>query len=111
MKVRTVLGDVPADRLGVVDAHDHLFLASPRLPGEELDDPMAAAAELRAFAELGGTTWTSAWEAWITKLDASLAERGIPLIPNVGSLVTKWDDTDYGLTAGAFSEGFAQPGS
>lgn len=61
MKVRTVLGDVPADRLGVVDAHDHLFLASPRLPGEELDDPAAAAAELRAFAGLGGGTlvqWT-----------------------------------------------------
>lgn len=58
---RTVLGDVPAGGLGVCDAHDHLFLRSPRLPGEPLDDPAAAAAELRAFAALGGRTvvqWT-----------------------------------------------------
>jgi phosphotriesterase-related protein len=59
--VRTVLGDVPPDRLGVCDAHDHLFLRSPALPGHELDDPAAAAAELAAFRELGGGTlvqWT-----------------------------------------------------
>ncbi|MGI5336333.1 phosphotriesterase family protein [Streptomyces sp. CA-181903] len=59
--VRTVLGDVPADTLGTVDAHDHLFLRSPLLPGQELDDPAAAEAELRAFAAAGGGTvvqWT-----------------------------------------------------
>ncbi|WP_372405791.1 phosphotriesterase [Streptomyces luteireticuli] len=59
--VRTVLGDVPAAELGAVDAHDHLFLRSPALPGEELDDPRAAEAELTAFREAGGGTvvqWT-----------------------------------------------------
>ncbi|WHM41474.1 phosphotriesterase [Streptomyces sp. BPTC-684] len=59
--VRTVLGDVPADRLGVVDAHDHLFIRSPLLPGQELDDAGEAAARLRAFRDLGGGTvvqWT-----------------------------------------------------
>ncbi|MGK5534234.1 phosphotriesterase family protein [Streptomyces sp. URMC 129] len=59
--VRTVLGDVPPGELGVCDAHDHLFLRTPRLPGQELDDPGAAAAELRAFRELGGGSvvqWT-----------------------------------------------------
>nr|WP_181143811.1 phosphotriesterase [Streptomyces cinnamoneus] len=59
--VRTVLGDVPAEELGVCDAHDHLFLRSPLLPGRELDDPGAAEAELRAFAGLGGRAvvqWT-----------------------------------------------------
>ncbi|MGK5639068.1 phosphotriesterase family protein [Streptomyces sp. URMC 126] len=59
--VRTVLGDVPANALGLVDAHDHLFLRSPLLPGRELDDPRAAEAELRAFAAAGGGTvaqWT-----------------------------------------------------
>ncbi|MGW2185826.1 phosphotriesterase family protein [Streptomyces sp. NPDC001719] len=59
--VRTVLGDLPAGELGVCDAHDHLFLRSPLLPGQELDDRDAAAAELRAFRELGGGTvvqWT-----------------------------------------------------
>ncbi|MBZ4320485.1 phosphotriesterase family protein [Streptomyces huiliensis] len=59
--VRTVLGDVPAEALGTVDAHDHLFLRSPLLPGRELDDARAAEAELRAFAAAGGGTvvqWT-----------------------------------------------------
>ena len=59
--VRTVLGDIPPERLGVCDSHDHLFLRSPQLPGQELDDPAAAEAELRTFAEAGGSglvQWT-----------------------------------------------------
>ncbi|MEU3369874.1 amidohydrolase family protein [Streptomyces sp. NPDC006660] len=59
--VRTVLGEVAADRLGVVDAHDHLFTRSPLLPGQELADVGRAAAALGAFRELGGGTvvqWT-----------------------------------------------------
>ncbi|MFD9483440.1 phosphotriesterase [Streptomyces sp. NPDC059991] len=59
--VRTVTGDVPADRLGVVDAHDHLFIRSPLLPGQELDDAGEASARLGAFHALGGGTvvqWT-----------------------------------------------------
>ncbi|MCX5039384.1 MULTISPECIES: phosphotriesterase family protein [Streptomyces] len=59
--VRTVLGDVGGAELGVCDAHDHLFFASPRLPGEELRDAAAAQAELAAFRERGGgavVQWT-----------------------------------------------------
>ncbi|HEX4253219.1 MAG TPA: phosphotriesterase [Pseudonocardia sp.] len=59
--VRTVLGDIPADQLGVCDAHDHLFFSSPLLPGQELDDPAAASAELALFGKLGGQAvaqWT-----------------------------------------------------
>ena len=59
--VRTVLGDLPPGRLGVCDAHDHLFLALPRFAGDELDDPTAAEAELRAYQALGGQAiahWT-----------------------------------------------------
>ena len=60
--MRTVLGDVPAAELGVCDAHDHLFFRSERFPADQaLDDPAAAAAELRAFAALGGgalVQWT-----------------------------------------------------
>jgi phosphotriesterase-related protein len=59
--VRTVLGDIPAAELGVCDSHDHLFFRSPLLPGQELDDPAAAAAELAAFGALGGRAvaqWT-----------------------------------------------------
>ncbi|MFJ2914454.1 phosphotriesterase [Streptomyces sp. NPDC087228] len=59
--VRTVLGDVPAAELGVCDAHDHLFLRSPLLPGQELDDTGRAAEQLVAFRALGGRAvvqWT-----------------------------------------------------
>ncbi|MFI0169385.1 phosphotriesterase [Streptomyces sp. NPDC017095] len=59
--VRTVLGDIPPAELGVCDAHDHLFLRSPLLPGQELDDVSAARAELAAFRAAGGTAvvqWT-----------------------------------------------------
>lgn len=59
--VRTVLGDIAPEELGVCDAHDHLFFRAPHLAGQELDDVAAAEAELRAFAELGGRAvaqWT-----------------------------------------------------
>lgn len=59
--VRTVLGDVRPEELGVCDAHDHLFLRSPLLPGQELNDGAAARAELAAFRAVGGGTvvqWT-----------------------------------------------------
>ncbi|MFK0098122.1 phosphotriesterase [Streptomyces sp. NPDC091040] len=59
--VRTVLGDIAPGELGICDAHDHLFLRSPMLPGQELDDPESAAGRLRAFHALGGRAvvqWT-----------------------------------------------------
>jgi 5-phospho-D-xylono-1,4-lactonase len=59
--VRTVLGDVAPEELGLCDAHDHLFFRSPLLPGQELDDAAAAEAELRAYREAGGgavVQWT-----------------------------------------------------
>jgi 5-phospho-D-xylono-1,4-lactonase len=59
--VRTVLGDLAPDEVGITDAHDHVFFRTPLLPGQEVDDPDGAAAELAAFAKLGGRTvvqWT-----------------------------------------------------
>ncbi|MFF1380217.1 phosphotriesterase [Streptomyces sp. NPDC058308] len=59
--VRTVLGDIAPEDLGVCDAHDHLFLRSPQLPGQELDSAEEAAAELAAFRAAGGQSvvqWT-----------------------------------------------------
>ncbi|WP_052229804.1 phosphotriesterase [Streptomyces sp. CT34] len=59
--VRTVLGDIAPAELGICDAHDHLFLRSPQLPGQELADTGAAAAELAAFRAAGGAAviqWT-----------------------------------------------------
>ncbi|MFF4503612.1 phosphotriesterase [Streptomyces sp. NPDC001401] len=61
--VRTVLGDVrPAD-LGVCDAHDHLFIRSPQLPGQELSDATGARAELEAFRAAGGASVVQ-WTPW-----------------------------------------------
>ncbi|HLL37571.1 MAG TPA: phosphotriesterase [Streptomyces sp.] len=60
-RVRTVLGDVLPGQLGVCDAHDHLFLTSSQLPGQELRDVSAARAELAAFRAVGGGSvaqWT-----------------------------------------------------
>jgi 5-phospho-D-xylono-1,4-lactonase len=45
VSVRTVLGDVPAARLGRTDYHEHLFQVSPLLPGDELDDEARSGAE------------------------------------------------------------------
>ncbi|TDW17941.1 phosphotriesterase family protein [Kribbella kalugense] len=59
--IRTVLGDLRPDALGVCDSHDHLFFRSAALPGQELDDEAAALAEVRAFADSGGQAivqWT-----------------------------------------------------
>lgn len=59
--VRTVLGDIPPEELGVCDAHDHLFFGSPQLVGQELNDAAAARAELEAFRGAGGASvvqWT-----------------------------------------------------
>ncbi|HEX7173226.1 MAG TPA: aryldialkylphosphatase [Candidatus Limnocylindria bacterium] len=44
-QVMTVTGPLRTGALGVVDAHDHLFLRSPALPGDEFDDLERSTAE------------------------------------------------------------------
>src|SRR5712691_6773585 len=59
--IRTVLGDIEPAALGVCDAHEHLLLASPLLPGEELDDVELAIEDARALAAAGAQAvveWT-----------------------------------------------------
>jgi hypothetical protein len=96
--------------------YDGIFLdsASPSLLQGECSgaDPRLAVTAARdtPFSELGSTTWIKAWETWIAALDSALAAQGIPLIPNTGPFVTTWDNTNYGLSAGIFSEGFAGTG-
>ena len=46
-EVMTVTGRLPASQLGVVDAHDHLFLRTPALPGDEFEDLERSTAEAR----------------------------------------------------------------
>ncbi len=41
-----MLGPIPAAELGVTDAHDHLFLRSPALPGQDFDNVEKAVEEV-----------------------------------------------------------------
>ncbi|GAU67306.1 phosphotriesterase [Streptomyces sp. NBRC 110611] len=86
--VRTVLGDIPPAALGVCDAHDHLFLRSPRLPGQELADPAAAAAELAAFRAAGGAAvvqWTPyGMGRGATELPRLARESGVAIVAATG---------------------------
>jgi hypothetical protein len=97
--------------------YDGVFFdsASPALLQWEARTPLdrrllGTGARFNRFPELAGRSWIAAWEDWIAELDAALAREGIPLIPNVGTFATTWDNTNYGLTAGVFSEGFLDPG-
>ena len=51
--VVTVLGPITPAELGVTDAHEHLFLRSPALPGQDFDDAGRAIAEV-GDAKRGG---------------------------------------------------------
>ena len=57
-QVRTVLGDIPAEELGICYGHEHLLAAPPpehRTPDLTLDDREAALRELEAFSRAGGS--------------------------------------------------------
>ncbi|MEP7126860.1 MAG: putative glycoside hydrolase [Byssovorax sp.] len=73
----------------------------PRLTGTGARD--------NVIPELGNKTFIQAWTAWIVTLDAALGSKALALIPAVGPGITSWDTTPYDLTAGAFSEGYADP--
>jgi phosphotriesterase-related protein len=52
-RVRTVLGDIAAEDLGVTDYHEHLFQVSPLLPGDDLDDEAASGQEATLLRRAG----------------------------------------------------------
>jgi predicted metal-dependent phosphotriesterase family hydrolase len=52
-EIVTVLGPIAPSKLGVTDAHDHLFLRSPALPGQDFEDRDHAVEEVAAAAESG----------------------------------------------------------
>jgi phosphotriesterase-related protein len=56
MHVMTVTGPLRVEEMGVTDAHDHLYLRSPLLGGEEIDDPAVVEAETRDGARSGIAT-------------------------------------------------------
>jgi phosphotriesterase-related protein len=59
--IRTVLGDIEPADLGPCTAHEHLFLDTPTLPGEELVDPAESEVEAAALVAAGAAAlvdWT-----------------------------------------------------
>jgi len=52
-EVVTVMGPIKPSDLGETDAHDHLFLRSPALPGQEFDDVDHAIEEVSGAARVG----------------------------------------------------------
>ncbi|MBF0815954.1 aryldialkylphosphatase [Microbacterium paludicola] len=76
-RVRTVAGDVAAGDLGRVDYHEHLFQVTPLLPGDELDDESAAAAEAAELRESG-------FEAMIDATPLGLG-RDVPALARVAA--------------------------
>jgi 5-phospho-D-xylono-1,4-lactonase len=59
--VRTVLGDIEPAELGPTDSHEHLFLATPAMPGEEFVDRAKALEEARTLVDAGARSfvdWT-----------------------------------------------------
>lgn len=95
--IRTVLSDV--DRLGVTNSHDHLFLASRVLPGQELDDVEAAFVELRRFHDAGGQAvvqWTP--HGMNQRLDAlaELSQRsGVTVVAATGLHQAQHHDPEF----------------
>ena len=62
--------------------HQGETTAEPRLKGTGVKDT--------PIPELGGITYITAWEAWISALDSALSGQGIPLIPNFDNFATSW---------------------
>jgi predicted metal-dependent phosphotriesterase family hydrolase len=71
--VRTVLGDVDPAVLGPTDYHEHLFQASPLLPGDELDDERAGREETALLFAAGMTAMVEATPAGLGRDPAAVA--------------------------------------
>ena len=71
--VRTVLGDMPPDRLGRCDYHEHLFQVSPLLPGDELDNELASRSEAATLRAAGIAAMVEATPTGLGRRPASVA--------------------------------------
>lgn len=111
--IRTVCGDIDPAMAGVVDSHDHLFLSTPVLPGEELDDENAAAAEIRAFSAAGGGTvvqWTPRGLgrnlSALTRLSESSAVAVVAATGRHRRAVYAQDSAEFTVTVDELSDAF-----
>lgn len=91
--VRTVLGDVPADRsLGRCDAHEHVVLGGPFIrdvhSDYDLSDLDAAVEELQAYTQAGGGWVVDVMPTCCSRRPDDLAEvsrqSGVPIVMSTG---------------------------
>jgi len=87
--VRTVLGDVPADGLGAVNYHEHVFQISPLLPGDDLDDFDRSAQEFSLLRESGFLSVIDATPIGLGRRPGDLQEvsrrAGLTIIASTGA--------------------------
>ncbi|AMM20317.1 hypothetical protein AX769_09265 [Frondihabitans sp. PAMC 28766] len=86
--VRTITGDVDASSLGRVDAHEHVFLASPALAGEDFQDADKAQSELGFVKAAGIDTLVDLTTIGLGRRPADLArisaESGVLVVAATG---------------------------
>ncbi len=96
--VRTVMGDIPPEELGLTYAHEHVVLDAPiaqdRFPHTLLDDDSAAVAELRSCAAVGVNAMVDALPCAIGRHPERLAgisrATGVHIIATTGLHTSKW---------------------
>jgi len=101
--VRTVLGDLPPERLGVCDAHEHAAIAesyaTERFPEFRHDDFPKLCAELRGFREAGGSALIDAMPCAcgrdISLLAALSRETGVSIVAATGVHLAQYYPTRH----------------
>ncbi|ALX65762.1 phosphotriesterase family protein [Microbacterium sp. XT11] len=86
--VRTATGDVSPGDLGRTDYHEHLFQVSPLLPGDDLDDETASAAEAGHLRRSGFDTMVDATPLGLGRRPSAIArisrETGLIVVLTTG---------------------------
>ena len=87
--VRTVLGDLPTAELGRTDYHEHLFQASPLLPGDDLDDEEASRSEAGSLRSSGFAAMVDATPTGLGRRPEALARisatTGLTVVATTGA--------------------------
>ncbi|KRE81785.1 phosphotriesterase [Arthrobacter sp. Soil763] len=87
--VRTVLGDIAPDRLGPTNYHEHLFQASPLLPGDELDNELLSGREAALLRGAGTTAMVEATPLGLGRNPAATARiaaaAGLHIVATTGA--------------------------
>jgi predicted metal-dependent phosphotriesterase family hydrolase len=109
--IRTVLGDIPAEELGATDYHEHAFQVSALLPGDELDDEAASAAELEQLRDSGFAAMIDPTPVGLGRRSGALARISAKLSLAVVASTGMHRDAHYGASHWLFSLGERELGA